>query len=414
MADFTTRVGQWGERTFPESTPVSIAKHLQEEAREVLQACEQHVAEVAAGNAEGALFTHDRIREEAADVFLILQHLAYRLGFDLEEAAEEKFAVCQGRTWEQGTPERGYAKHVAAAAPTPHRRRGEGRVSEPQATISRSVLRYHGGKFRLAPWVIEHLPAHRVYVEPFGGAASVLLRKARSYSEVYNDLDGEIVNVFRVLQDPENRTLLHERLLLTPFAREEFELSYRPAEDGIEQARRTITRSFMGFGSAAATGHQTGFRANSNRSGTTPAHDWRNYPDCLEAFTERLRGVVIEHRRAEDVMAQHDGTETLHYVDPPYPLGTRTLKGHYASAYRHELTDADHRELAAVLHSLAGMVVLSGYPCALYDEELFPDWRRVERQAHADGARDRTEVLWLNRRAWECLQNGKRQRELAL
>jgi DNA adenine methylase len=121
------------------------------------------------------------------------------------------------------------------------------------------------------------LPPHRTYVEPFGGGASILLRKPRSYSEVYNDLDGEIVNVFRVLRDPAQAKDLANMLRLTPFAREEFNGAYVTTDDSLEQARRTIIRSFMGFGSASANrNHRTGFRANSSRSGTTPAHDWMN------------------------------------------------------------------------------------------------------------------------------------------
>jgi len=258
---------------------------------------------------------------------------------------------------------------------------------------SRPVLRYHGGKWRLAPWIIQHFPPHRVYVEPFGGAASVLMRKPRSYAEVYNDLDGEIVNLFRVLRSDRADELV--RLLrLTPFARAEFVLSYERDDDPVEQARRTVVRSFMGFGSNAHN-QATGFRSNSNRSHTTPAHDWRNYPDAMETMVERLRGVVIEHRDAREVIAQHDSPETLHYVDPPYPFGTRNRGPDYA----HEMSDDDHRALADVLRRAQGMVVLSGYACDLYDVELYPDWHRVEKAALADGARKRTEVLWLNEAA---------------
>lgn len=258
---------------------------------------------------------------------------------------------------------------------------------------SRPVLRYHGGKWRLAPWIIQHFPPHRVYVEPFGGAASVLMRKPRSYAEVYNDLDGEIVNLFRVLRSDRADELV--RLLrLTPFARAEFVLSYEPDDDPVEQARRTVVRSFMGFGSNAHN-QATGFRANSNRSHTTPAHDWRNYPDAMETMVERLRGVTIEHRDAREVIAQHDSPETLHYVDPPYPFGTRNRGPDYA----HEMSDDDHRALADVLRRAQGMVVLSGYACDLYDVELYPDWQRVEKAALTDGARKRTEVLWLNEAA---------------
>jgi DNA adenine methylase len=260
-------------------------------------------------------------------------------------------------------------------------------VSEPK----RPVLRYHGGKWILAPWIISHFPQHRVYTEAFGGAASVLMRKPRSYGEVYNDLDGEIVNLFRVLRG-ERAGELVAALRLTPFAREEFEESYEAAADGLEQARRTVVRSFMGFGSNAHN-RKTGFRSNSNRSGTTPAHDWANLPESIAAIVERLRGVAIEHRNAADVIAQHDAPTTLHYVDPPYPKGTRSDTG---NDYAHELTDDQHRELASTLRSVAGMVILSGYPCGLYDDELYADWHRVERAARADGARKRTEVLWLN------------------
>jgi DNA adenine methylase len=261
--------------------------------------------------------------------------------------------------------------------------------------ITRPILRYHGGKFRLAPWIISHFPAHKIYVEPFGGAGSVLLQKPRSYAEVYNDLDGEIVNLFRVLRDRDKAAELAFLVAATPFARDEFDLSYESSDDEIEQARRTVVRSFMGFGSVGASGGNTGFRNNCTRSGTTPAHDWANYPTILTAIVERLQGVVIENRPAVDVIRQLDHSEALFYVDPPYPAETRTNYG----AYRYEMTSDQHSELSAVLHEVKGAVILSGYPCELYDRELYADWQRVERETHADRASDRTEVLWLNRRA---------------
>lgn len=265
--------------------------------------------------------------------------------------------------------------------------------------ITRPVLRFHGGKFRLASWIISHFPAHRCYVEPFCGAASVLMRKPRSYAEVINDSWSVVVNVFRVLRDPAQAIELERLLRLTPFAREEFEacgdVEINALTDPIERARRTILRSFAGFGPASTNAqHSTGFRANSNRSGTTPAQDWAHYPDLIPSFVKRLQGVVIENRDASDVMWQHDSTQTLHYVDPPYVQSTRNTKRGNAY-YDQEMTDDDHRMLADALHTLRGMVVLSGYRCALYDE-LYADWRRVDHAAHADGAKDRIESLWLS------------------
>ncbi|PLZ01878.1 DNA methyltransferase [Burkholderia sp. WAC0059] len=254
--------------------------------------------------------------------------------------------------------------------------------------VRRPIIRYHGGKWKLADWVVSHLPAHRVYVEPFGGAGSVLLRKPRSYAEIYNDLDAELVNLFRVARDQGER--LQRVLELTPFARDEFRLSYERHDDPVEQARRTVTRAFMGFGTNAHN-RQTGFRAVSNNSGTTPAHDWSNYPAAFSAIVQRLQGVVIENRDALEVMQAQDGPDTVFYVDPPYVPETRDR----GSDYQFEMTSADHETLAVFLHGVKGAVVLSGYACALYDR-LYADWRQVRARAYADGGAVRTEVLWLS------------------
>ena len=254
---------------------------------------------------------------------------------------------------------------------------------------TRPLLRWHGGKWLLAPWIISEMPTHRVYVEPFGGAGSVLMRKARCYAEIWNDLDGHVVNLFRVLRSDQASQLV-EMLRLTPFASDEFAQAYHPSDCPVESARRLVIRSFMGFGS---NGHNrlTGFRSNSNRSGTTPAHDWINYPASLVAAIERLQGVVVLNRDACDVMAGHDGPGTLHYVDPPYVAETRDAGKDYA----HEMTDADHADLLDFLDGLEGMVMLSGYPCELYDRRL-THWTRITKSALADGAKKRVEVLWLN------------------
>ena len=255
---------------------------------------------------------------------------------------------------------------------------------------SRPVLRWHGGKWLLAPWIISHMPAHRVYVEPFGGAASVLIRKPRSYAEVYNDLDDEVVNLFRVLRSSDAERLI-DHLTLTPFSDAEFFAAYDAADCPVERARRTVIRSFMGFGSNGV--HQkTGFRSNSNRSGTTPARDWVNYPDALAAIVGRLRGVVVMNRDACDVMRAHDGPDTLHYVDPPYVMATRADT---RADYAHEMNDCDHDDLLSFLRTLRGKVMLSGYPHPAYDNAL-DGWNRIEKAALADGARKRVEVLWCN------------------
>ena len=278
-------------------------------------------------------------------------------------------------------------------------------LSDNDAPVTRPICRYHGGKWKLADWIISNLPEHKVYVEPFGGAASVLLKKPRSYAEVYNDLDSEIVNLFKVARD--NGEQLAQIVELTPFSRVEFAGSYEPTTDPLEQARRTLVRSYMGFGSAAASKKATGFRANSNRSGTTPSHDWANYPDALRLTIQRLRGVVIENKDAQSIMAQHDSKDTLFYVDPPYVAASRDAGGDYL----HEMDDEQHKLLSVFLHGLQGMVVLSGYESNLYDN-AFAGWKRVERASFADGARPRVEVLWFNQAASDALADQTKQMTL--
>lgn len=257
--------------------------------------------------------------------------------------------------------------------------------------MDRPVLRYFGGKFLLAPWIISNMPKHRVYVEPFGGAASVLMQKPRAHAEIYNDLDDRIVNVFRVFQNKESALELKRLLEMTPFSRKEFELSSEDSLNPIESARRTIIRSFMGFGadSVCEPSRATGFRSNSNRSGTTPAHDWVNYSDCIPQFIDRLSGVVIESIDAFDGLRKFDSEDTLFYVDPPYVTDTRKRK----KAYRFEMDDRQHLSLIENLKSVKGMVMLSGYRSDIYDSI---GWKRIDRKAFADGANERVESIWIN------------------
>lgn len=256
---------------------------------------------------------------------------------------------------------------------------------------NRPLLRWPGGKWKLAPWVISHFPAHRVYVEPFAGAASVLLRKPRARSEVINDLDGDVVNLFRVLRNPEQTQRLARLVALTPFARAEFDLARQRTMDPIERARRLLIRSYMGQGSCVLY-ENNGFRSKRATS-AFPAQDWANFPPVLQDVATRLRGVVIEQLDALEIIKRYDGPGTLFYLDPPYVHATRADRG--TKAYRHELTDDQHGELAEALRNIKGMAVVSGYNCDLYDA-LYAGWQRISHNTHADRAVKRTETLWLS------------------
>lgn len=264
--------------------------------------------------------------------------------------------------------------------------------------LSHPLIRYHGGKFRLAHWVIAQMPNHTCYTEAFGGAAGVLLQKPRAYAEVYNDLDGDIVNLFRVLRDSELRDQLIEQLVLTPYSREEFENAWSVATTEVERARRTIIRAQMGFGSAGATKGITGFRIDTKRQYGTAQSLWATYPEHLQMIGQRLSSVLIENRPAVQVLKDHDASTTLHYVDPPYVHDTRYAGAKAGKIYRHEMNDDDHMKLLKTLLELEGMVMLSGYPSELYDDVL-KGWNRVETKARISAGRGtdtRTECLWIN------------------
>lgn len=277
-----------------------------------------------------------------------------------------------------------------------------------KATITGPALRYHGGKYRLAGWILEHFPQHRCYVEAFGGAASVLLKKPRSYSEVYNDLDGEIVNFFRVLRDPQTCQQLIAALTMTPYARAEFELAYQMTDDPVEMARRVAVRAQMGFGSAGATKSTTGFRIDTKRPYNTAQHLWTRYPDNVAAVAERFSSVLIENRNALTVMQQHDSADTLHYVDPPYVWGTRVLRNR-KGCYKHEMTDDQHVELLTGLNALKGMVVLSGYDSDLYNDLLsqlhWINYARSSRASAYRGTKMTWEMIWINPACADALQS---------
>lgn len=280
--------------------------------------------------------------------------------------------------------------------------------------VTKPALRYHGAKFRLAPWVISHFPDHRCYVEPFGGAAGVLLRKEQSHAEVYNDLDLHIVTFFRVLRDPVLREQLQEACVMTPYSREEFILACQSCDmsNQVEVARRVVVRATMGFGVAAGTHGNTGFRTDTRRKYGTAMQLWSEYPNNLAMLGARFAGVLIENRPAIQVMQSHDSESTLHYIDPPYLPETRCSRNRY---YRHEMTIEDHEQLLSAMQQLQGMVIISGYDSEMYNDML-PGWRVEKTQARMSAGRGtglRTECLWINPAAAEALAKQNKEKSCA-
>ena len=271
----------------------------------------------------------------------------------------------------------------------------------------RPALRYYGGKWNLALWIISHFPPHKNYVEPCGGAASVLLKKPRSPLETYNDLDGNVVNFFRVLRDRPDELI--RAIRLTPWARAEYQLSLEPVigpmpehDRTIEQARRYFVSLWMSMqgGHASKTSKTWRMSTSADRWGFEPAEDYTDITEKLYQVAFRFRGVQIENRAADYMIQRYDNPAALIYFDPPYVKETRTQN----DVYRLEVDNAFHIEAADLLRAASGFVVVSGYACPLYTD-LYEahSWHRVDKEAQTNNGGKRIESLWLSPRTWEAL-----------
>ncbi len=256
---------------------------------------------------------------------------------------------------------------------------------------------WYGGKFSHLDWLLPLLPKTQHYCEPFGGSAAVLINKEPSPVETYNDIDGEIVNFFRVLR--EHKSELIEQIGLTPFAREEFENALENASDTIstiERARRfyILARQVRTGLAQKASAGRWAHCVLTSRSGMAGAVSrWLGAVEDLGLIAQRLLRVQIEHATAIEVIRRYDSAETLFYCDPPYPHDARTD----TNAYAYEMTNDQHRELASILRHVQGKVALSSYRCDLMDD-LYDGWYYVEgpEKKIPSSKATRREVLWTN------------------
>lgn len=261
------------------------------------------------------------------------------------------------------------------------------------------ILKYPGAKWNLAEWIISHLPSHAHYVEPYFGSGAVFFNKKPAKHEVINDLSGDVVNLFRVIREDGER--LAALIEMTPWAREEYELSYQACDDPMERARRFVVRVWQAHGTKGHT-PKTWQNSSGDGGGRFRALLWCAVPDRILATVARLKDAEIDRKDALRVIQENSHSDMLIYADPPYVLSTRTGK---INTYAFDLTDADHTLLLDALDAHPGPVVLSGYHCALYDTRL-AHWHTREKQAQAEKGNARTEVLWLNQTCIDRLGYG--------
>lgn len=257
---------------------------------------------------------------------------------------------------------------------------------------------WYGGKFSHLAWLLPLLPKCHHYCEPFAGSGAILLNRAPSPIETYNDLDGEVVNFFRVLRDEKEK--LVEAIGLTPFSREEFAIACKldPKLSPLERARRFYVRARQvrtGLAQTATLGRWANCK-NTSRAGMSGVISrWLGAIEDLPQIAERLLRVQIENRPAKDVIRLYDSPDTLFYCDPPYIHDTRGD----SKAYGYEMTNQEHAELAKLLNSVRGKVAVSNYQCELMDK-LYPSpkWYKTVSDARTNHATKgtRVEVLWTN------------------
>lgn len=237
--------------------------------------------------------------------------------------------------------------------------------------MARSPLIWFGGKAKYAEHIISKMPAHKVYVEPFGGAAHVITQKSPIGHEIYNDIDGNVVNFLIVARN--NPKELQTACESLPYSRQLYETWKKEQlpTDSFERAVRWfyLNRSGIAKGNAEEVS-QTGWR-HSTKSGNNPARGYLNACTLFEALAKRMQGVMIEHLDFREVIKKYDSEEALFYVDPPY-VGREK---YYAGGF----TEKDHRELASLLNN--AKVILSYYTDPLI-LDLYPKWEKETFKAY--------------------------------
>lgn len=262
------------------------------------------------------------------------------------------------------------------------------------------VLKYPGSKWRLSDWIISHFPPHHSYLEPFFGSGAVLFKKKPSNIETVNDIDHDVVNLFRCIREDAAR--LARMIELTPYSRHEYDSVYyaQVPDCNYERARQFLTKCWQGHG-FRVNQYKVGWKNDvQGRERAYAVRHWNDLPARIILAVQRLKQVQIECMPATELIDRFKFQNVCIYCDPPYVFETRT--SHVKQQYKHEMTDEEHVELLDVLDAHPGPVLLSGYASELYDNRL-GHWMRKMHMAQAEKGLAREEVLWLNPTAAEGL-----------
>lgn len=249
-----------------------------------------------------------------------------------------------------------------------------------------SILKYPGGKWRISDWIISRLPPHKVYLEPFFGSDGVFFNKEPSYLETINDINGDIVNLFKVCRERPQE--LARALEFTPWAREEYINCKEIIGDEVERARRLLVRHHQSFGTTNS--NLNTWRHSQKYNSPRCAALWSELPELVLKTCSRLKMAQIENKSAFELIQSYNDPDTLIYLDPPYLQSLRKR-----DLYKYEMTDMQHEELLELIKSSKSKICLSAYDNALYNERL-KNWYTDEKETTAQMGKHRTEKLYMN------------------
>ena len=239
----------------------------------------------------------------------------------------------------------------------------------------RSPIQWFGGKGNMVKKLLKHVPPHREYVEVFGGGASLLFVKTPAKVETYNDINGDLVNFFRVIQREDTFEKFYRLAALTPYSRQvyyEAIESLKTETDPVERAYLFWVVARMSFSGDFGQSISMNVAASARNMAVTTSR-FLSVIENLPQVHARLQRVQIENKDWRDLMDMYNGRDTFFYLDPPYIHSTRS-----GGEYKHEMTDEDHRELIEKIIEFPAKIMLSGYAHEIYEPLEAAGWKRVD------------------------------------
>lgn len=258
---------------------------------------------------------------------------------------------------------------------------------------TKPILRWPGAKWRIAKWIASYFPMHGTYLEPFFGSGAVFFTKAPSGTETINDIDNNLINLFKVCRDYPIE--LAKKIEMTPYSKVEYTFCRRNYADKkyteIERARMYLVAIWQGFG--GKTYQETSWAHDRTNSVFRPKY-WAELPDRILSIVSRLKMAQIENRDALELIHMYNKKNCLIYMEPPYLKETRSNMH-----YEHEMAkENEHKQLLELILKHKGPVVMSSYSNKLYDEILVLEhgWDKHSIRVQTNAGHSSIECIYLN------------------